>query len=153
MLHPLLRASATLLFLLATFSAAAADRQPASRLGRAGSNWPGWRGPQANGHSTEGGLPTEWLPQSVTWKLPLKGRGHSTPIIWGERIFLTTALENGKERVVLCVNRNDGQVLWEKTAWTGDPEPSHTMNGWASPTCATDGEHVYAFFGKGGLHC
>ena len=54
----------------------------------------------------------------------------------------------------MCIDRNNGQVLWERTAWTGEPEESHRMNGWASATCATDGEHVYAFFGRGGgLFC
>ena len=120
---------------------------------RADSNWPGWRGPSANGHSAESGLPTKWSADSVTWKAPLKGRGQSSATIWGDRIFLTTAVDNGKQRVVFCVDRNTGQTLWEKTAWTGEAEPSHHMNGWASPTCATDGERVYAFFGKGGLHC
>jgi outer membrane protein assembly factor BamB len=86
------------------------------------------------------------------WKTPLKGSGQSSPVIWGDRIFLTTALENGKQRVVFCCGRKSGKVLWEHVAWTGDPEPSHKMNGWASATCATDGEVVVAFFGKGGLH-
>jgi outer membrane protein assembly factor BamB len=82
------------------------------------------------------------------------GRGQSSPVLWGDRIFLTTALEKGRQRVVLCVNRKSGKIEWEKVAWTGDPEPSHEMNGWASATCAVDAERVYAFFGKGGgLHC
>ena len=67
-------------------------------------------------------------------------------------MFLTTALENGKQRVVFCVSTKDGKTLWEHTAWSGEPEPSHKMNGWASATCVTDGEVVVAFFGKGGLH-
>jgi outer membrane protein assembly factor BamB len=113
-------------------------------------NWPRWRGPHENGHAMEKGLPTKWSENSVTWKTPLKGQGQSSPVIWGERIFLTTALEKGKQRVVMCINRNDGQVVWEKVAWTGEPELSHRMNGWASATCVTDGEHVYAFFGRGG---
>jgi len=80
----------------------------------------------------------------------LKGRGQSSPIFWDERIFLTTASSDGRERQVVCLNRNDGRTLWEKTAWTGEPESLHKMNTWASPTCATDGERVYAFFGRGG---
>jgi outer membrane protein assembly factor BamB len=116
--------------------------------------WPGWRGPRADGHSLEKGLPVRWTGESVAWKTPLKGWGQSSPVIWGDRIFLTTALEKGRERIVFCVNRKSGTIEWEKTAWTGDPEPTHAMNGWASATCAADAERVYAFFGRGGgLHC
>ena len=121
-------------------------------VAQADGNWPGWRGPHADGQSTEKGLPSKWTPESVSWKTPLPGWGQSSPVVWGERIFLTSALEKGRQRVVICVNRRTGKVEWEKVAWTGDPEPSHPMNGWASATCAADAERVYAFFGRGGLH-
>lgn len=114
--------------------------------------WPCWRGPDGTGQAV-GDVPLTWDAKSVVWKTLLKGRGQSTPVICGDRIFLTTALENGRQRVVFCVGRKDGKVLWEQTAWTGNPEPSHELNGWASATCCTDGERVYASFGKGGLHC
>jgi outer membrane protein assembly factor BamB len=121
---------------------------------QADSNWPGWRGPRGDGHTSEKDLPRRWTEESVAWKTPLKGWGQSSPVIWGERIFLTTALEKGRQRIVFCVSRKTGQIEWEKVAWTGEPEPSHPMNGWASATCAVDGERVYAFFGRGGgLHC
>jgi outer membrane protein assembly factor BamB len=123
-------------------------------VARADSNWPGWRGPLQTGHSLETGFPHEWTDNNVLWKTDLPGDGQSSPVIWGERIFLTTALENGRERVALCVNRKSGKVLWQKSLWQGEPEPTHKMNGWASATVATDGERVYAFFGKGGgLFC
>jgi outer membrane protein assembly factor BamB len=115
-------------------------------------SWPRWRGPRGDGHTAETGLPVRWDASSVVWKTPLKGRGQSSPTIWGDRMFLTTALDNGKQRLVFCVDTRQGQVLWEHVAWTGEPEKSHGMNGWASATCATDGEVVVAFFGKGGLH-
>jgi len=118
----------------------------------ADANWPSWRGPRGDGHSTESGLPTRWDTSSLLWKTPLKGRGQSSPTIWGDRIFLTTALENGRQRLVFGVDVRDGRILWEQVAWTGEPEKSHVMNGWASATCATDGDVVVAFFGKGGLH-
>jgi len=122
--------------------------------GKADSNWPGWRGPLQTGHSLETGFPHEWKDSNVAWKSDLPGDGQSSPVIWGDRIFLTTALESGRERVVLCVDRQNGKILWEKSLWKGEPEPTHKMNGWASSTCATDGERVYAFFGKGGgLFC
>lgn len=128
----------------------------AAALASAESNWPNWRGPTYDGQSRETGLPTTWNKGSIAWKSPLPGRGQSSPIIWGERIFLTSSTGNGKQRLVLCLNRNDGKILWEKTAYTleGPPEPLHKMNSWATPTCATDGERVYAFFGRGGgLFC
>lgn len=115
-------------------------------------NWPHWRGPRGDGHSDETNLPTAWTAESVLWKASLPGSGQSSPAIWGERMFLTSALENGKTRVVFCVSLRDGKILWQHEAWTGEPEKSHAMNGWASATCATDGQVVVAFFGKGGLH-
>ena len=121
-------------------------------LAQAESNWPRWRGPLENGHSTETNIPTQWDTSKVTWKVPLPGVGQSSPVVWGERIFLTTALEKGKQRVVMALDRNSGKILWQHTAWTGEPEPVHIMNGWASATCCTDGEIVVAFFGVGGIH-
>jgi outer membrane protein assembly factor BamB len=115
-------------------------------------NWPRWRGPRGDGHTDETGLPTRWDAASVVWKTPLKGHGQSSPTIWGERIFLSSALDNGRQRLVFCVDARDGRVSWEHVAWTGEPEKTHVMNGWASATCATDGEVVVAFFGRGGLH-
>src|ERR1043165_5284902 len=116
-------------------------------------NWPSWRGPAGDGHSQESGLPVQGNGSSVVWKTALPGNGHSSPVIWGDRIFLTAALEQGKKRIVLCVDRKKGTILWQHEAWSGVPEPSHKMNGWASSTCVTDGERVVAFFGKGGIHC
>src|SRR5215475_911965 len=116
-------------------------------------SWPCWRGPDGTGHSAESRLPVRWDANSIVWKTPLKGRGQSSPILWGDRIFLTSALDSGKTRLVFCVDRNNGKVLWEHEAWTGTPEASHAMNGWASASCVTDGERVVAFFGKGGIHC
>jgi outer membrane protein assembly factor BamB len=120
---------------------------------RAENHWPRWRGPDGTGHTTEMKLPVTWDASSVVWKTELKGEGQSSPVVWGERIFLTTAVDGGRQRIVLCVNRGDGKILWEQTAWTGEPEPTHKMNDRASATCATDGERVIAFFGRGGIHC
>lgn len=119
---------------------------------RAESNWASWRGPEANGHSQATDLPVKWDASDLAWKAELPGIGQSSPVVWGDRIFLTAALERGKQRVVMCLDRKSGKLLWEQVAWKGDPEPTHEMNGWASATCATDGEMVYAFFGRGGLH-
>src|SRR5262249_17578448 len=85
---------------------------------------------------------------------PLPGRGNSTPIIWGDRVFLTAASPDGKERHVLCIRATDGKVLWQRLA-AKDPDPgkTHAWNGYASASCTTDGERVYAFFGTPGLFC
>lgn len=120
---------------------------------RAGeTDWPRWRGPQQNGHTADTSLSTKWTEKDIAWKLSLPGIGQSSPIVWGDRIFLTSALEKGKTRLVFCVNRKTAQIDWQHTAWQGEPEPIHAMNSWASSTCVTDGEVVIAFFGKGGLH-
>ncbi len=137
------RACLMLLFLLISCAATRADN-----------NWPQWRGPQGDGHSGEMNLPVEWDASDVAWRADLKGLGHSSPVIWGERIFLTSALDGGRQRLVMCLDRRNGRVLWEQVAWTGEPEPTHNMNMHASATCATDGERIVAFFGRGGgLHC
>jgi outer membrane protein assembly factor BamB len=115
-------------------------------------NWPGWGGPTGTHHTSETGLPLNWSDDDIIWKTPLVGEGQSSPAIWGDQIFLTTAPEDGHRRVVMALDRRDGQILWEQTAWTGEPEETHRMNGWASATCATNGKVVIAFFGRGGLH-
>jgi outer membrane protein assembly factor BamB len=120
----------------------------------AAENWPRWRGPRADGHSADKGVPTTWDATHVAWKTPLPGRGQSSPVIWENRIFLTTALQGGRKREVLCVDRTSGKILWEQVVpWSGEPEKLHQMNSHASATCVTDGRHVVAFFGRGGLHC
>lgn len=123
-------------------------------LAEADSNWPRWRGPQQDGHSTETGFLKEWGPENVKWSVDLPGTGQSSPIIWGDSIFLTAALGRGQERVALCIDRNSHEIVWQKSLWTGTPEASHVMNGWASSTCVTDGERLWVFFGQGGgLFC
>ncbi|MSR56117.1 MAG: hypothetical protein EXS05_00345 [Planctomycetaceae bacterium] len=116
------------------------------------SNWPRWRGPEGNGHTAAADLPRQWDGSFVAWKVPMKGSGQSSPIVWENRIFLTSALEDGRQRLVLAFDAQDGKPLWEHIAWSGEPEPIHQMNSWASASCATDGEIVAAFFGRGGLH-
>ena len=123
-----------------------------ARTLRAEIHWPNWGGPGGTSHTEETGLPLTWTDDDVVWKTALKGFGQSTPVVWGDQLFLTTALDGGRQRVVFAVDRRDGRVLWEQTAWTGEPEQSHVMNGWASATCATNGKVVVAFFGRGGLH-
>jgi len=116
-------------------------------------NWAQFRGGTGRGHSTAENVPIKWNADSVIWKKTLKGEGQSSPVNWGDRLFLTSASENGKERYVFCLDRNDGKILWEKTIACAAPEQPHKMNSYATPTCATDGKRVVAFFGPGGLHC
>ena len=119
---------------------------------RAEVHWPRWGGPDGSSHTAETGLPLQWTEENIVWKAGLEGFGQSRPGGWGDRLFLTTALEDGRQRVVFCVDRKSGKTLWREVAWTGEPEPSHKMNGHASATCATNGKVVVAFFGRGGLH-
>lgn len=122
--------------------------------GQIDSNWPRWRGPNQDGHSDETGFPREWSADDVKWMTPLPGIGQSSPTIWGDRMFLTAAIDRGAERIAFCVDTNTGDILWKTSLWKGRAEESHLMNGWASSTCVTDGKHVWAFFGQGGgLFC
>jgi len=115
--------------------------------------WPRWRGPDGTGHYAHH-LPVKWTSDDVAWRIDLPGRGQSSPVIWGDRLFLTAATDDGRERLVICVDRAKGKILWKQVAATvTSPEPLHKMNTWASATCATDGQRVVAFFGRGGLHC
>ena len=116
-------------------------------------HWAQFRGPTGRGHSTDVDAPITWDADSVIWKKQLKGQGQSSPVNWDDRLFLTSASEDGKERYVFCLDGKDGKILWEKTIDCAAPENPHKMNSFATPTCATDGKHVVAFFGPGGLHC
>jgi outer membrane protein assembly factor BamB len=120
----------------------------------ASSNWPRFRGPAGDGHSSETSLPTKWDANSIQWKTTLPVMGQSSPIIWGEHIFLTGTTGSGDavQRHVLCLDRRTQKVVWNKAVARGDGEKLHKMNTWATPSCATDGEVVVAFFGPGGLH-
>jgi len=146
-----------------------------------GTNWPAWRGPSGQGISEEKNLPKEWsATKNIKWKTPIAGRGHSSPIVWGNKIFLTTAIEGevvpgakavahideGKEYLhpdsvgadrkhtfkVICLSRDTGKILWEQTAFTGTPyDNRHRKASFASSTPVTDGKYVFAFFGTEGI--
>ncbi|MDB4772904.1 MAG: PQQ-binding-like beta-propeller repeat protein [Verrucomicrobiales bacterium] len=110
-------------------------------------NWPGWRGPTGDGISTEKELPTSWSPtENIGWKSPIAGDGHSSPIIWENRVFLTTSLTEKNERRLLCLNRLDGKTLWDRVVLNTRPESIHRLNSRASGTPTTDGTHVYVTF-------
>lgn len=112
-------------------------------------NWPGWRGPRGDGSSAESNVPIRWNgseDSDITWKAPIPGYGHSSTIVWGERIFVFTCLEEHQERVLLCLNRKDGKLLWQRTVLKAGLEKKHKLNSFASGTPVTDGDLVYVTF-------
>jgi outer membrane protein assembly factor BamB len=162
---PDMRRTVLLMFLfvsaLSTFSVAADE-------------WPMWRGPLGTGVAPSADPPVQWSEsKNVKWKIEIPGRGSSSPAIWGDRIFLLTAIPAGvpaneahkprggiNPRIthqfkVLAINRADGKVVWERTAREEVPhEASHQDNGtWASSSAVTDGQHVIASFESRGIFC
>jgi outer membrane protein assembly factor BamB len=115
--------------------------------------WARWRGPSGQGLANGTGYPETWsATQNVAWKVPVPGSGNSSPIVWGDRIFLTTAYDNGRRMAIVAFRRSDGQKMWEAFAPEGKtPYGNHYKNGYASATAATDGQRVYASFGPRGL--
>jgi outer membrane protein assembly factor BamB len=114
--------------------------------------WSRWRGPSGQGLVASGSYADTWSPtQNVLWKATVPGRGNSSPIVWGDRIFLTTAYDGGRRLSILAFRRSDGAQLWETFAPSGAAGSAHFKNGHASATPATDGERIYASFGPRGL--
>ncbi|MEI7901936.1 MAG: PQQ-binding-like beta-propeller repeat protein [bacterium] len=110
-------------------------------------NWPSWRGPRGDGTSLETGVPVKWsATENVIWKTELPGIGHAAPIVWGDRVFTVTALPESLERVLLCLDRKTGKILWQKTVLTSPLEKKHRENSYASGTPATDGQKVFVAF-------
>ena len=145
-------------------------------------NWPGWRGPRGTGVSSETAFPVTWDTSNIRWKTPIPGRGHSSPVVWGNRIFLTTAIEGevvpGREEKpghdvggeifihpdmishdrrqtlkVFAVDATSGAVVWERTAYDGPvTDGRHRKSSFASATPVTDGDVVIVNFGTEGLY-
>jgi outer membrane protein assembly factor BamB len=110
-------------------------------------NWPCWRGPRLDGSSAEKNLPLTWSEkENVAWKTPIPGVGHSSPIVHGDRVFLTTCLLKEGSRLLFCIDRHDGQIVWRREVLRCPLEPSHGRNSRASATPATDGRYVYTSF-------
>ncbi len=131
-------------------------------------DWPNFRGPHGCGISEEKDLPTKWGDQeNLAWKVDLPGPGASSPVVWGDKVFVTCYTGYGLNprnpgdqadlrRHLLCVDRKTGKILWDKEVKARLPEarfggPYITQHGYASSTPATDGERVYVFFGKTGM--
>lgn len=114
-----------------------------------GENWPGWRGPRGDGTSTERNVPLRWngeTGENIAWKYAVPGRGHSSPIVWGDRVFLTTCEEAEQARLLICLDSRDGRELWRREVLRAPLETLHKFNSHASGTPATDGELVYVPF-------
>jgi outer membrane protein assembly factor BamB len=110
-------------------------------------SWPGWRGPRGDGTSAERHLPVQWSSTSnVVWSAPVPGKGHASPIVWGDRVFTVSALPATGERVLLCFDRRTGRLEWQRAVITSPLEKKHALNSHASSTPATDGERVYVAF-------
>lgn len=145
-------------------------------------NWPTWRGPLFTGEVIKGNPPTEWSEtKNVKWKTPIPGRGLSTPVIWGDQLFITSSVPTEKKApaktsakpktgrggwmqprlpeyvqqfVVYSINRKNGKILWQKVVREQLPhEGTHGDGTWASQSCVTDGEYLIASFGSFGIYC
>ncbi len=140
-------------------------------------NWPQFRGPQSRGISDNPALPDHWsATENVAWKTDIPGRGWSSPVVWGEHLFLTTVINTGTSEApkkglyfggnrpdppdavhqwkVFCLNLQTGVIEWERQVHQGKPTTSiHLKNSYASETPVTDGHHVYCYFGNVGLFC
>lgn len=162
-----------------------ADRVPSPSAGTLSTSdkkgiaqyWPQWRGPLGTGVAPNAEPPIEWSEtKNIRWKIALPGKAHSTPCIWGDRVFITTAVPYGEvlsrkykappgshdqfpitkryKFMVIAVNRKDGKILWQKTVREDLPhEGGHTTASLASASPVTDGEHLFAYFGSWGLYC
>ena len=107
-------------------------------------NWPNWRGPNGDGTSIETNLPVKWdSTTNVVWKSPVPGIGHSSPIVWEDKLFTISALPETREKILLCYDCKNGALLWQKTVLKSAFENKHGDNSFASGTPATDGKLVY----------
>ena len=120
-------------------------------------NWPQWRGPHANGISDVTDAPVSWshtedAKENVLWRLPMPGPAGATPIVWGDRIFLTSVGENKKDLLLLCADTK-GSLLWTRKVGQGNKAVRGDEGNFASPSPSTDGEHVWTFMSNGLLAC
>lgn len=115
-------------------------------------NWPAWRGPLGTGLSEEKNLPVKWsTTENVKWRIELPEACNSTPIVWGDRVFVTQPV--GDRRTLMCLNRADGKLLWQVGVTTKEKEPTHSTNPYCPASPVTDGERVIASFASDGLFC
>ncbi|MCO8122287.1 PQQ-binding-like beta-propeller repeat protein [Stieleria sp. TO1_6] len=123
----------------------AAEQQPVQHPDQ----WPEFRGPQGDGHAADADLPISIDQSVVKWKTAIHGKGWSSPVVWGDQIWLTTATEDGKEMSVICVDRASGDIVHDKVLVTNEsPAFCHAMNSYATPTPVIESGHVYVHFGS-----
>lgn len=137
---------------LALLTAAASAAAPAAAADGAVSRWPQFRGPGGSGIADgKHAVPWEFgLSQNLLWTAALPA-GHSSPVVWGDRIFLTGFLEGENRLETLCLDRGSGRILWRKSVTAAQIEKSHALNNPAAPTPVTDGTRVFSYFGSYGL--
>ncbi len=120
----------------------------------AGENWPEYRGPHGNGRVDDANLPLHIDDTCVQWKTAIHDRGWSSPVVWRDQIWLTTATADGKNMYVMCVDRRDGSVVHDLLVFENDnPDFCHPLNSYATPTPVVEEGRVYAHFGKYGTIC
>ena len=149
----------------------------AAQKPRAGTNWPSFRGDHAAGVADGSNLPEQWDAEkgvNIKWKARIPGLSHSSPVVWGDRLFVTTAISSrgnatfkkglygdgdasedrsSHQWKLYCIDKKTGKVLWEQIAFEGEPrEKRHIKSTYANATPATDGRYVVAFFGSQGLY-
>jgi len=116
-------------------------------------NWPQWRGAKHNGISGEANIPTKWSKtENIAWRLPLPGPGGATPVVWGERVFLTSVDKGSGDLLLLCIG-TDGKEKWRQTMSSGNQDVRGDEGNSASNSPCTDGEHVWAMMANGVLGC
>ena len=109
--------------------------------------WTRFRGPNGSGVSTAATVPVRWTAQDCNWKIELPGVGHSSPVLWGERLFVTSADEKTGKRFLLCLRVRDGERLWSRE-FAGERVGKHADNSFATATPAVDSQHVYVCWGN-----
>jgi outer membrane protein assembly factor BamB len=121
----------------------------------AGENWPQFRGPQANGHTDSRGLPLKWSDkENVVWKTPIHDHGWSSPVIWKDAIWVTTATSDGEHAFAVCVDRESGKIVHDvKVFDTEKPEHVASSNSYASPTPVVEEGRLYVHYGTYGTAC
>jgi outer membrane protein assembly factor BamB len=117
-------------------------------------DWPAWRGPNADGTSPEKHFPTRWTrEQNIKWRVELPEPGNSTPIVWGGRVLLTQAIAADQRRTLMCFDRTNGKLLWQRGVTYAEAERTHRDNPYCAASPVTDGRRVVATFGSAGTVC
>jgi len=118
-------------------------------------SWPQFRGPDGQGHSAATGLPLSWsATENIAWKAPLPGSGWSSPVIVGDQIWLTSAIDEGRSFHLLCVNKTTGKLTRDVEVFSrSEPIAVHRTNSYASPTAIVEDDRVYVHFGPYGTAC